>query len=203
LLASGGPKRFLDVVVAGLGLFVAGPFMLATAIAIKVESKGPVIFAQTRVGKDGNLFTMYKFRSMVVDAQAKGTGLFSYENDPRVTRVGDKIRRLSIDELPQLFNVLNGTMSIVGPRPPVENELGAYEDLDDEWKVRFRVNPGITGLAQVSGRNELEWPDKIVHDNRYVQAYRRWGILYDLLILARTPLLVLAAKDTIEPERDT
>src|SRR5215472_13191309 len=162
-------KRIFDLAIAVPILMLTWPVLLLICALIKLESKGPVCFIQDRIGKNGAVFPMYKFRTMVVDAERTGTGLCSYPGDPRVTKLGKYIRAASLDELPQLFNVVMGSMSIVGPRPPVSYELGDYHSLTDEMKMRFRVKPGITGLAQVSGRNGLDWRQKIAMDNVYVE----------------------------------
>lgn len=195
-------KRIFDICVAVCVLTGLWPVLLLIALLIKIDSKGPVFFVQNRIGKNGRVFKMYKFRTMIVNAEHTGTGLFSYASDPRVTRVGNHLRKASLDELPQLFNVVSGSMSIVGPRPPVSYELGEYDTLSDEMKIRFRVKPGITGLAQVSGRNALDWQQKIVFDNAYVERYERLGIVEDLRIIVRTALVILSMKDVIEQPRE-
>lgn len=141
---------------------------------------------------------MYKFRTMVENAENMGTGLFNFKDDFRVTKVGGILRRTSLDELPQIFNVLNGGMSLVGPRPPVSYELGNYEDLNAEWKRRFTVLPGITGLAQVSGRNELPWSKKIKYDNQYIDLFNKYGILIDIKIIFQTFSQIFSTKEIYE-----
>jgi lipopolysaccharide/colanic/teichoic acid biosynthesis glycosyltransferase len=180
------------------------PLMLLIAVLIKLGSNGPLLFKQERVGKDRRPFRMYKFRTMIDNAERQGTGLFSYENDPRVTKVGKYLRKTSLDELPQLCNVLLGSMSIVGPRPPVLAELDEMNELDkDALTVRFQVKPGITGLAQVSGRNALRWEEKLVFDKIYVQRFGRRGIIEDIVILIRTVWVILFMRDVIEqPPKD-
>jgi exopolysaccharide biosynthesis polyprenyl glycosylphosphotransferase len=190
-------KRACDVLVAGLGLLLLAPLLIAVALAIKLSSRGPVVFRQERTGLRGRPFTLLKFRTMVAGAdqlleslrernEADGP-LFKLRHDPRVTRVGRFLRRYSIDELPQLVNVLKGEMSLVGPRPPLASEVALYE----EWQLdRLEVRPGITGLWQVSGRSELSFEDYIRLDLFYVE---NWSIAYDLFILSKTiPLLVSA-----------
>lgn len=194
-------KRLLDLVGSSVALLIFAPVLIVIAVLIKRGSKGPVFFVQKRLGKDGAVFEMFKFRTMVDNAESMGTGLFSYEDDPRITPIGATLRRFSLDELPQLLNVFLGSMSLVGPRPPVTYELGDYKDFTDTMKVRFQVKQGITGLAQVSGRNELEWDDKIVFDNEYVRIYKKWGVLYDITILFRTVWVVLAGRGVIEAEK--
>jgi exopolysaccharide biosynthesis polyprenyl glycosylphosphotransferase len=190
-------KRACDLLVAGLGLLLLAPLLLAVALAVKLSSRGPVVFRQERIGLRGRPFTLLKFRTMVQGAdlmldtlrdQNEADGpLFKLRSDPRVTRVGRFLRRYSIDELPQLVNVLKGEMSLVGPRPPLAAEVALYED----WQLdRLEVRPGITGLWQVSGRSELSFEDYVRLDLFYVE---NWSIAYDLFILSKTiPLLVSA-----------
>ena len=160
------------------------------ALAVRLDSPGPVLFRQERIGLAGSTFTMFKFRSMVVDAEARlaqlqraneGAGLlFKMRDDPRITRVGAFIRRYSLDELPQLFNVLNGTMSLIGPRPPLPREVAAYEGRVNR---RLLIKPGITGLWQVSGRSNLSWEESVKLDLYYVE---NWSVTTDFVILAKT-----------------
>jgi undecaprenyl phosphate N,N'-diacetylbacillosamine 1-phosphate transferase len=194
-------KRALDIAVAVAALVVTLPIFLMVAVLVPLDSPGPVLYRQRRIGRSGREFRMLKFRSMVVGAERIGTGLYSYADDVRVTRVGHWIRRLSIDELPQLLNVLAGEMSIVGPRPPVYNELGPYEGYSEPLRERMQVNPGITGLAQVSGRNDLDWDQKLVFDLEYIRRFRRWGVLEDLRIIGLTMRIVLTGSGVIEPRR--
>jgi lipopolysaccharide/colanic/teichoic acid biosynthesis glycosyltransferase len=144
------------------------------------------------------VFKMYKFRTMLQGAERTGTGLFSYDDDPRVTRIGKYLRLTSLDELPQILNVIKGDMSIVGPRPPVTYELGDPSTFSEELKRGFTVKPGITGLAQVSGRNNLDWPQKIRYTNDYIRLYREYGVAIDLIILLRTVAAVFRMKNVIE-----
>jgi lipopolysaccharide/colanic/teichoic acid biosynthesis glycosyltransferase len=194
-------KRLFDLLVASLLLIGLLPLWLVIVIAIRIDSPGPILFRQQRLTKGGRPFTMLKFRTMIDGAEHMHTGLFSYEGDPRITRVGSILRKTSLDELPQLLNVLRGDMSIVGPRPPVIYELGDYDSLSEEYKKRFSVLPGITGLAQVSGRNELDWDEKVRFDNLYVELLQKRGVFEDLRIVALTVLRVLKMKGIVEPRR--
>ena len=179
-------KRFFDIVICLIAAIVLIPVWLIIPLAIKCESKGPVFFKQERLTKHGRVFKMYKFRSMVVNADSMGAGLFNYENDPRVTKVGRVLRNLSLDELPQIFNVIKGDLSIVGPRPCVRYELGDYETLNGKYKKRFTMRGGITGLAQIKGRNENSWEEKVEYDNEYIDKFKRQGIWLDIKIIFGT-----------------
>ena len=154
-------KRTFDIVSSGILAVLLIPLWMVTAAAIKADSRGSVFFVQERRTKDGKVFGMLKFRSMVVNAEQMEGGLFNYENDPRVTKVGRFLRNSSLDELPQLFNILKGDMSVVGPRPCVTYELGDFETLNKRYKKRFQVKSGLTGLAQVKGRNDISWDDNV------------------------------------------
>lgn len=176
-------KRVFDIVSSGLLILILIPLWIVVAIWIKTDSKGPVFFRQGRRTKGGRVFGMLKFRSMVVDAEYMGAGLFNYENDPRVTKVGRFLRNSSLDELPQLFNILKGDMSVVGPRPCVSYELGDFNTLNKRYKKRFEVKAGLTGLAQVKGRNNISWDEKVVFDNKYVDEFKRIGIVEDVKII--------------------
>jgi exopolysaccharide biosynthesis polyprenyl glycosylphosphotransferase len=189
--ALGGARRR----AAALVLAVLTPALLTLALVVRLDSKGPALFRQTRVGKDGTPFTMLKFRTMTVDAEQRratltasnssGSVLFKLRDDPRVTRVGRVLRRYSLDELPQLLNVVRGEMALVGPRPPLPCEVELY-DLDT--RRRLAVTPGLTGLWQVSGRSDLSWEESVRLDLRYVET---WSIGLDLRILCRTVNAVL------------
>ena len=195
-------KRVFDIVFSVLLLLALLPFFIFIAIAILIDSKGPIFFKQPRLGLKGKVFNIYKFRSMVVGAERMGTGLFNYSNDPRVTKVGRFLRDYSLDELPQLFNILKGDMSFVGPRPPVTYELGDYMNFEGLLKQRFIMKPGVTGLAQINGRNELSWDEKIVFDNKYITDFRRFGILLDIKILFITVFKVLRNEGSHELEQN-
>ena len=175
-------KRVFDIVSSGICIVLLTPVWIVVSIMIKKDSKGPVFFKQGRRTKDGRGFQMLKFRSMVVNAETMGAGLFNYENDPRVTKVGRKLRDSSIDELPQLFNIFMGDMSVVGPRPCVTYELGDFETLNKKYKKRFRVKAGLTGLAQIKGRNDISWDEKVTYDNEYVDLFEKYGFLADIKI---------------------
>ncbi|WP_434092489.1 sugar transferase [Priestia megaterium] len=188
-------KRFLDIVLSLIGLIVLLPVFILVAICIKLEDKnGPVFFSQTRVGKNQSEFTMYKFRSMVSNAedllenlleQNETTGaMFKMKNDPRVTKIGSFIRKTSIDELPQLINVLKGEMSLVGPRPPLKREVEVYTPYQ---KQRLLIQPGCTGLWQVSGRSNIGFEDMVELDLKYIIER---NIFKDILIIIKTVLLV-------------
>ncbi len=192
-----GTKRMMDAVLAALITVTALPVGLIVAALIKIDSPGPVFFRQERVGAHGRRFKMIKFRSMCADAEARKDDiaggnevnqvLFKVKADPRITTVGKVIRRLSIDELPQLINVLIGDMSLVGPRPPLPREVEVYED---DARQRLRVRPGMTGLWQISGRSDLDWEQSLRLDLWYVD---NWSPMLDLQILARTGRAVLSS----------
>lgn len=195
-------KRLIDMTLSGCGLLVLSIPMACVAIAIKLDSKGPVFFKQERRTKDGRVFKMLKFRSMVVNAENIGTGLFSYDNDPRITKFGRFLRKTSLDELPQLLNVLMGDISLVGPRPCVKYELGDFETLNKKYKKRFQVKGGITGLAQAKGRNENSWEEKVTLDNEYIDRFEKEGVWLDIKILYWTVLGVFASKNINETKAD-
>ena len=175
-------NRAFDVAIAGAGLVIGSPLLAAGALAVKLEDGGPVLYRQTRVGKDGEDFELLKLRTMVVGAERKGAGFAVDKGDSRITSVGRVLRRLSIDELPQLWNVVRGDMSVIGPRPTLRYQVEQY---DERQLHRLDVKPGITGWAQIQGRASLPWADRIELDLWYVR-HRDWRT--DLLILLRTPL---------------
>lgn len=187
-----GVKRALDVTFSLIGTAVSSPILLAVAAAVKLDSKGPVIFKQERLGKDGKVFEMYKFRSMCVGAEHMGTGQCSYKGDSRVTRVGKIIRATSLDELPQFINILKGDMSFIGPRPTLTYHPWKLEEYTDFQRRRFEVRPGITGLAQVHGRKAIDWNDRIKYDVEYVD---NLSLGLDCKILFQTVWNVLTMKD--------
>jgi lipopolysaccharide/colanic/teichoic acid biosynthesis glycosyltransferase len=173
-------SRALDLLVASLALVPAGPLLAVAAILIKLESRGPVFYRQRRVGRAGRPFDLWKLRTMVPGAEAMGAGIYVVEGDARITRVGRLLRRFSLDELPNLVNVLKGEMAIVGPRPTVQEQVDRYTD---RQLRRLEVKPGITGWAQVNGRASLPWPERIELDVWYVE---HRSLRLDLRILART-----------------
>jgi lipopolysaccharide/colanic/teichoic acid biosynthesis glycosyltransferase len=175
-------NRVADVALAGLGLVLTSPLLAAAAVAIRLEDGGPVLFRQTRVGKDGEDFGLLKLRSMSVGAEHVGAGFAVDRGDSRITRVGRVLRRTSVDELPQLWNVLRGDMSVIGPRPTLRYQVDRY---NDRQRRRLEVRPGLTGWAQVNGRATLSWDDRIELDVWYVE---HRSATVDLKILLRTPL---------------
>jgi lipopolysaccharide/colanic/teichoic acid biosynthesis glycosyltransferase len=179
-------NRVLDVAAAAAGLVVTSPLLAASALAIKVEDRGPVLYRQTRVGKDGVDFELLKLRTMVVGAETKGAGFAVDKGDRRITRVGRLLRRTSIDELPQLVNVLRGEMSLIGPRPTLRYQVDTYTE---HQRRRLDVRPGLTGWAQVNGRASLPWAERIELDVWYVD---HRSPLVDLKILLRTPVALFA-----------
>lgn len=195
-------KRLFDILSASALALVLTPLWIIVAIAIKLDSKGPVFFKQNRRTKDGRVFKMLKFRSMVVNAEQMAAGLFNYENDPRVTKVGRFLRDTSIDELPQLFNIIKGDMSVVGPRPCVEYELGDFDTLNKRYKKRFQVKAGLTGLAQTMGRNDNSWDNKVTYDNQYVDAFKKIGVLIDIKILWNSVIKVSKKENIYENKAD-
>ena len=184
--------RFLDVTASFLGLVLLSPLMLAVSILIKIDSRGPVIFRQTRIGRNGKVFEIYKFRSMCVGAEKTGSGVYSGKGDARVTRMGKILRATSIDELPQLLNILKGEMSFVGPRPPLTYHPWKYEEYTDFQKRMFEVRPGITGWAQVNGRKDVEWHKRIELNVWYVD---HMSLLLDIKIMFMTAFKVLTNAD--------
>ena len=181
-------SRALDAALAALALVVTAPVLAIAAILIRLESRGPVVFRQRRVGLDGRPFDLWKLRTMVSGAEAMGAGLYVLEGDPRITRAGRLLRRFSLDELPNLVNVLHGEMAMVGPRPTVQEQVDRYTD---RHRRRLEVKPGITGWAQVHGRASLPWPERIELDVWYVD---HRSLLLDLKILLRTARLLATGR---------
>ena len=178
-------NRAADVTVAGAALLLASPVLGLAALAVRLADGGPVLYRQTRVGKDGVDFELLKLRTMVVGAEAQGAGFAVDRGDPRITPVGRVLRRLSLDELPQLWNVVRGDMSVIGPRPTLRYQVERYTP---HQRRRLEVKPGITGWAQIHGRARLPWPERIELDVWYAEHRSPW---LDLKILAKTPLALL------------
>jgi lipopolysaccharide/colanic/teichoic acid biosynthesis glycosyltransferase len=187
--------RALDLVVAGIALLVTGPFQLAAMVAIRLESPGSPIYRQRRIGRDGEPFEMLKLRTMVSGAEHHGAGMAVNYGDPRITRVGAFLRRFSIDELPNLVNVVRGEMSLVGPRPTIQAQVDQYTDVQ---RRRLEVKPGITGWAQINGRASLPWHERIELDIWYVD---NRTLRLDLAILLKTVRLMLSGEGLYKGDR--
>ena len=185
-------KRVFDIILSSVALIVLSPLLLVVAAIIKIESPGPVIFKQVRLGRFGKPFTIYKFRSMCVNAEKTGSGQYSFKNDPRVTKVGHIIRALSVDELPQLINILKGDMSLIGFRPPLTYHPWTYDEYTDEQKRMFALRPGVTGWAQVHGRKDVPWEERIKMGVWYVENVSFW---LDIKILFMTVYKVITNAD--------
>ena len=181
-------SRALDVVLAAVLLVVAAPLLALAALAIRLESRGPVFYRQRRVGRYGRPFELWKLRTMVPGAESMGAGVYVLEGDPRITRVGRLLRRFSFDELPNLLNVLKGDMALVGPRPTVQEQVDRYTE---RQLRRLEVKPGITGWAQINGRTSLPWPERIELDVWYVE---HRSLRLDLRILARTARMLASGR---------
>ena len=185
-------KRFFDIIFSLLGIIMLSIFMIIIAIAIKIESKGPVFFKQERLGKNGKVFKILKFRSMCVGAEQMAGGVYSGKGDTRVTKVGKFIRKTSLDEIPQLFSVLKGDMSFIGPRPPLTYHPWTFDKYTEEQKKMFNVRPGISGWAQVNGRKGVEWNKRIKLNVWYVENVSLW---LDIKILFKTVAKVFSNAD--------
>jgi lipopolysaccharide/colanic/teichoic acid biosynthesis glycosyltransferase len=200
LPAAAGPvggraKRAVDLALAVPLAVATAPVMAAIAVWVRRDSPGPALYRQQRIGYAGEPFTLVKFRTMVVGAEGMGAGLAVSAGDSRITRAGRTLRRLSLDELPQIWNVIRGDMSLVGPRPTVASQVELY---DARQRRRLLARPGVTGLAQVSGRNAIPWSERIEIDVRYVDS---WTARRDMAILARTARVVLSRGGTYTGER--
>lgn len=185
-------KRIIGALLAAIGLVALSPLLLITVIAVKLDSRGPVFFKQMRLGVGGVPFEMYKFRSMCVGAEHTGSGVYSDDSDPRITRVGNILRKTSIDELPQMLNILKGDMAWIGPRPALTYHPWPYDEYTEHQKHMFDVRPGITGWAQVNGRKEVPWPERIELNIWYVEHV---SLKLDLKILLKTVYKVLTNAD--------
>ena len=187
-------KRFMDILFSGVLLLLGAIPLLIVAAIVKLESEGPALFKQERLCMDGKVFRIYKFRSMVVGAEKQGSGVYSGKNDARVTKVGRIIRATSIDELPQLINILKGEMSFIGPRPALTYHPWPFEEYTEEQKKMFAVRPGVTGWAQVNGRKEVEWPRRIEMNVWYVE---NMSFVLDLKIFLKTIFKVFTNADNV------
>lgn len=196
-------KRIIDILGSLIGMIILLPLFIIIAILIKLTSEGPVFFLQERLGKDGKVFKILKFRTMVVNAEKIGDGLkVKSENDSRITKIGRFLRATSLDELPQLWNVFIGQMSLVGPRPPATYfPYDGYENYPDWTKKRFLMRPGMTGLAQVTVRNSVSWDEKIIIDNKYIDSFNIW---LDIKILFFTIFKVIKTENIyMEADKNT
>lgn len=194
-------KRGIDILGSLIGITVLSPVFLVVAVLIKSTSKGPVFFLQERLGKDGKVFKIIKFRTMVVNAEHLGDGLRVKEgSDPRITKIGRILRKTSLDELPQLFNTLCGSMSLVGPRPPATyHPYKGYQNYPKWARKRFKMRPGITGLAQATVRNSASWDERIKIDNEYID---KFNVFFDIKILFMTFQRVIKSEDIYAPRKD-
>lgn len=184
-------KRLLDIFFSLILLLVLSPILLICFIAVKISSPGPAIFKQTRLCKNGKEFTMYKFRSMYINSEHTGTGVYSFKGDKRVTKVGNILRKTSLDELPQLINIIKGEMSFIGPRPVLTYHPWPYEEYTEKQKRRFNVRPGITGLAQINGRKAALWDNRLEFDVEYADNLS-FGM--DVAIFFKTIISVLKSE---------
>lgn len=194
-------KRILDFTLSLLALIVLSPIMLILAICIKIDSKGPIFFLQERLGKNGKVFKIIKFRTMIVNAEHIGDGLsVKTENDNRITKIGKILRKTSLDELPQLINVVKGDMALIGPRPPVTYHPHKFEDYPEHQKPRFNVRPGITGLAQARVRNNATWDERIEIDIEYINKITFWG---DIKIVFETVKSIFKKENIYQVQNNT
>ena len=187
-------KRWLDLILAILGLIIVSPIMLLASIAIKIDSRGPIIFKQKRLGQYGKEFNIYKFRTMCVGAENMGSKQYSFKSDPRITKVGRFLRATSIDELPQLFNIIKSEMSLIGFRPPLTYHPFRFEEYTDEQKIMFELKPGITGWAQIHGRKEVNWDNRIAMNVWYA---KNVSLKIDIIIFFTTIWKVILNKDNV------
>ncbi len=195
-------RRWIDALISIILLLILFPILLIISLAIVIDSKGGVVFKQLRIGKNGKHYYMYKFRTMLPNSQNTGSGVYTFKGDSRVTKVGRFLRKTSLDELLQLWNVIKGDMALIGPRSPVVGHFPEYETLNEQYKRRFSVLPGITGLAQVKGRNELLWDEKVKYDNEYIDKVKKYGLFYDIKILFLTVVRIFSMKSTEETQEN-
>lgn len=187
-------KRVIDFGLSFFALLIVWPLLLLIAVIVKLDSAGPAIFVQERLTIGGRVFKMYKFRTMIVNAERQGTGAYSFEKDPRITKAGNILRKLSLDELMQLVNILKGDMSFVGPRPILTYHPCKYEEYTEEEKTVFTVRPGISGWAQVNGRNSVDWEERFKLNEWYVQHVSLW---LDIKIVFMTIAQVFSRKEIV------
>jgi len=185
-------KRILDLFFGILLFMLFIPLFIIVPVIIRIDSKGKVLFKQKRLGKDGKEFWIYKYRSMVEGAEKKGSGVYSFKGDARVTKVGKFIRKTSIDEIPQIVNIIKGEMSFIGPRPTLTYHPWKLEEYSDFQKQRFAVRPGIAGLAQLKGRKEVDWSKRIEYDIEYIKTI---SVFLDMKLMLITVFRVLAMRD--------
>lgn len=187
-------KRAIDFCISLVMLIIISPLLLIIAIIVKLDSKGPAVFVQERLTLGGRVFKMYKFRTMVVNAEKIGTGAYSFDHDPRITKAGNILRKLSLDELLQLVNIVKGDMAFIGPRPILTYHPCKYEEYSDEEKTVFTVRPGISGWAQVNGRNSVDWEERFKLNEWYVQHVSLW---LDIKIVFMTIAQVFSRKEIV------
>ncbi|MCK9265923.1 sugar transferase [bacterium] len=185
-------KRSIDIFVSSMGLVIMSPVMILIGVAVKLESEGPVIYKQERLGLNGKVFNMYKFRSMYLGSEQKG--VYETKGDKRVTSTGKIIRKTGLDELPQFINIIKGDMSMIGPRPVLTYHPWPFEEYSIEQRKRFNVRPGVTGWAQVNGRKDVEWHKRIEYDIEYAD---KISLQFDIKILLKSVLKVAAMKDNL------
>ncbi len=191
-------KRTADFCIALLTLIILSPILAIVAVIIKIDSRGPILFKQERLGYKGRVFCIWKFRSMCVGAEKQGTGVYSYKGDTRVTKVGRIIRATSIDELPQLVNILKGDMALIGPRPALTYHPWPFEQYTEHQRRMFDVLPGVTGWAQVNGRKEVPWPERIELNIEYVE---RMSLMFDIKIFLMTIFKVVTNANNNNTEK--
>ena len=187
-------KRAIDLCISLVMLIIISPLLLIIAIIVKLDSKGPAVFVQERLTLGGRVFKMYKFRTMVVNAEKIGTGAYSFDHDPRITKAGNILRKLRLDELLQLVNIVKGDMAFIGPRPILTYHPCKYEEYSDEEKTVFTVRPGISGWAQVNGRNSVDWEERFKLNEWYVQHVSLW---LDIKIVFMTIAQVFSRKEIV------